>query len=313
MGQKDLAAKRFESSPEVFADIINALVFEGERVVFPKDLQSAPTETLYPAVNGVLRSQYNDVSKYEIRNGRIAIQYTLENQSTPDYKILLRKAGYEGAIYRQQYGGKDTYPAITLVLYWGDTAWNTSSDLYKFFRRKRIHGMARKYIDNVRLHMYSMRCLPQEIRQRFQSDMRVVVDYLAEGEKYTPTDQKIVDVDGTMRMLYALTGETNFIDNLKQLRERREEGGEITMGYAVSMYVERGRQEGRQEGRQRGIQEEKIRGATAFVKETVTQKQSKEYIMDMLQTCFQLKEEEADDLYREGYEREHAREVSAFT
>ncbi|MDE6406359.1 MAG: Rpn family recombination-promoting nuclease/putative transposase [Lachnospiraceae bacterium] len=313
MGQKDLAAKQFERSPEVFADIINALIFEGDRVVFPKDLQPAPTESLYPAEDGMLRNQYSDVSKYEIRDGRIAMQYTLENQSRPDYKILLRKAGYEGAIYRQQYDGKDTYPAITLVLYWGDAAWNTSSDLHKFFRKKRIHGMARKYIDNVRLHMYSMRCLPQETRQRFRSDMRVVVDYLAEGEKYIPTDQEIVDVEATMRMLYALTGETNFIDNMEELQKRREEGGEITMGYAVSMYVERGRQEGRQEGRQRGIQEEKIRNATAFVKESVLQKQSKEYIKGMLQTCFQLKEEEADSLYREGYEREHEAELSTLT
>lgn len=70
------------------------------------------------------------------------------------------------------------------------------------------------------------------------------------------------------------------------------------MGYAVSMYVERGKQEGRQEGKQ----EERIRNATAFVKETVMQNQSKEYILRMLQTCFQLKEEEADDLYRKGYE-----------
>ena len=81
MGQKDLAAKQFEHSPEVFADIINALVFEGEQVVLPKDLQPAPTESLYPAANGILRNQYNDVSKYEMRNGRIVIQYTLENQA----------------------------------------------------------------------------------------------------------------------------------------------------------------------------------------------------------------------------------------
>ena len=182
MGQKDLAAKWFEGSSEVFADIINALIFEGEQVVLAKDLQPAPTESLYPAVNGALRSQYNDVSKYEIKNDRIAMQYTLENQSNPDYKILFRKAGYEGAIYRQQYDGKDTYPAITLVLYWGDTAWNGSVDLLRFFRRKKIHLKAKKYINNVCLHMYSMRCLPLEIRQRFQSDMRVVVDYLAEGE-----------------------------------------------------------------------------------------------------------------------------------
>lgn len=104
-----------------------------------------------------------------------------------------------------------------------------------------------------------------------------------------------------MRMLNALTGETNFMDNIELLRERQEEGGGITMGYAVSMYVERGRQE------------ERIRNATAFVKQTVMQKQSREYILEMLQTCFQLKEEEADNLYREGYEREHEKEVHAFT
>lgn len=295
MGQKDLAAKQFEYSPEVFADIINAFIFEGEQVIFPGDLQPAPTESLYPAANGVLRSQYNDVSKYEVRSGRIIMQYTLENQSRPDYKILLRKAGYEGAIYRQQYDSKEIYPAITLVLYWGEKAWNGSPDLLKLFRRNKIHRMAKKYIDNVCLHMYSMRCLPMEIRGRFKSDMRVVVDYLAEGEQYVPTNQEIVDVEATMRMLYALTGETNFVDNIEQFKKRQEEGGEITMEYAVSKYVE----EGRREGRLRGMQEEKLRGATAFVKETIKQKQPKEYIISMLQTCFQLGGEEADNLYRE--------------
>lgn len=143
--------------------------------------------------------------------------------------------------------------------------------------------------------------------------MRVVVDYLAEREQYIPTEQSIVDLEATMRMLHALTGETNFIDHMHLLRKRQEEGGEITMGYAVSMYVERGKQEGRQEGRQQGMQEERIRSATAFVKETLMQKQSEEYILRMLQTCFQLKEEEADNLYRKGYEMENKTEIHAFT
>lgn len=309
MGQKDLAAKQFEGSPEVFADIINAFIFEGEQVILPKDLQSAPTESLYPAAQGMLHNQYNDVSKYEMRNGRIVLQYTLENQSKPDYRILLREAGYEGAIYRQQYDGKDTYPAITLVLYWGETAWNASLDLLRFFRRKKIHRKAKRYINNVCLHMYSMKCLPLEIRQRFLSDMRVVVDYLAEGEQYIPADQEIKDIEATMCMLHALTGENILLENKKLLQEEQERGGRVTMGYAATMYVERGREE----GRKMGIQEERIRNATAFVKETIMQKQSKEYIISMLQNCFRLKEEEADHLYREGYEREHEAEIPAFT
>ena len=171
MGQKDLAAKQFERSPEVFADIVNALIFEGKQVVFPKDLQPAPTESLYQAADGALRSQYNDVSKYEMKQGRIVVQYTLENQSGPDYRIVLRKAGYEGAIYRQQYDGDEAYPVITLVLYWGDRVWNTDVDLYHFFRKKRIHGMVRKYIDNVRVHVYPMKRLSgqTEISRRYEN------------------------------------------------------------------------------------------------------------------------------------------------
>lgn len=299
MGQKDLTAKQFESSPEVFADIINAFVYEGEQVVLPTDLRPAPTESLYAAKNGVLRSQYNDVSKYEISNGSIVTQYTLENQAWPDYKILLRKAGYEGAIYRQQYDGKDTYPTITIVLYWGDTVWNSGYDLHKFFRRQRIHNKARKYIDNVSLHIYQMKFLSKEIRQRFNSDMRIVVDYLAEGEQYVPTDQKIMDLDGMLRMLHALTGETNFTDNMEWIQEWQEKGERITMRYALSKAMEEGREQGIQEGIQEGILEGKIRCAKAFVAETVIQRQSKEFIIGMLQTCFQLKEEEAVRLYHD--------------
>lgn len=47
MGQKDLTAKELESKPDVFADIINALIYEGEQVLLPELLQAAPTETLY--------------------------------------------------------------------------------------------------------------------------------------------------------------------------------------------------------------------------------------------------------------------------
>lgn len=77
----------------------------------------------------------------------------------------------------------------------------------------------------------------------------------------------------------------------------------------VDKFVQRGREQGIKEG----IKGEQVRCATAFVKESVLQKQSKEYITGILRTCFQLKEEEADTLYREGYEREHETEIPAFT
>lgn len=110
-------------------------------------------------------------------------------------------------------------------------------------------------------------------------------------------------------MLYALTGDEDFINNICIMQERQKRGGRVTMCEVVDKFVQRGIKL----GMEKGIREEKIRSATAFVKETIMQKQSKEYIKNMLQTCFQLKEEEADNLYREGYEREHEAEIPALT
>lgn len=127
--------------------------------------------------------------------------------------------------------------------------------------------------------------------KQFESSPEVFADiinaFVYEGEQYVPTDQKIMDLDGMLRMLHALTGETNFTDNMEWIQEWQEKGEGITMRYALSKAMEEGREEG------------KLCCAKAFVAETVMQKQSKEFIIGILQTCFQLKEEEAVRLYQE--------------
>jgi len=102
MGQKDLTQKNLEQYPDVFADIINSLLYEGKQIILPATLQPAPTETVYPGDNTDLHNQFQDVSQYVMKNNIIKIQYTLENESKTDRKMLLRQAGYEGAVYRRQ-------------------------------------------------------------------------------------------------------------------------------------------------------------------------------------------------------------------
>ena len=47
MGQKDLTQKDLECYTDVFADVINALMYDGEKVLQDENLQPAPTETIY--------------------------------------------------------------------------------------------------------------------------------------------------------------------------------------------------------------------------------------------------------------------------
>ena len=43
MGQKDIAEKRLESYNDVFADIVNALLFSGEKLIAEDQLEDGPT------------------------------------------------------------------------------------------------------------------------------------------------------------------------------------------------------------------------------------------------------------------------------
>ena len=75
MGQKDLSQKDLEFYPDVFADTMNALMYDGKTVVHSENLQPAPTETLYAGAEKDLRNQFHDVSKYEMQGERIKLQY----------------------------------------------------------------------------------------------------------------------------------------------------------------------------------------------------------------------------------------------
>lgn len=248
--KKDTVEKDFVAFPDIAADVINVLLYQGEMVTKAGNLLSGPTETIYQGVEK-LRAQYEDLCKYELTDGRVNIMYLIANQSRIDGKMLLRKAGYIGGIYREQYEKKmqDVFPVIEMVLYWGDSRWRSSRDVRKLFRKRNLPEKTWKYIDELKLHVFEMRYLPQEVRELFQSDMRIVVDFLAEGEGYR-SQRKIVHKAALIRMIKVLSGETDTEDVETWMAEQgiREED-KITVCELFDQYVRQGRAEGRTEGR----------------------------------------------------------------
>lgn len=209
-------------------------------------LHPAPTETAYAAPGSALRNQLEDVSKYEIRDGKINVQYLLANQSEPDSKMILRTAGYVGAIYREQYDGKvsDSFPVVSLILYWGEKHWGSIRSIRKYFRKTNLSPQLWKLIDDHRLHVFQMRNLPPETRALFTSDMRLVVDYLAEGNCFK-SEQPIVHKEALVRLLRALGGDTDVEDTARILKEMNvKEEDKITMCELFDQYTRRGLQKG---------------------------------------------------------------------
>ncbi len=128
MAQKDIAGKTLEAYNDVFADIVNGLLFNGEQVIKEDELEAESELSVYKA-DGKLHEQERDVAKYW-KNGEIRIAfYGLENQTAVDPDMPLRVLSYDGAAYRSQLnleGNPKRYPVVTLVLYFGDGEWNKS-------------------------------------------------------------------------------------------------------------------------------------------------------------------------------------------
>ena len=138
LAEKDFREKLFEDFDDVFADIINGLIFSGETQVKEDDLESGMRRSAYK-VEEEFEEQERDVKKYW-KSGRVRIAvFGLENQTGEDPDFIFRDFGYDGAEYRDQvrrrndirrknaklkrenpdaelYPVPDFYPVVTLLL-----------------------------------------------------------------------------------------------------------------------------------------------------------------------------------------------------
>ena len=92
MGAKDIMEKTLEGYNDVFADIMNVLLFQGERIVRDEELSDALPRSYYKA-SGEVREQERDVAKYW-HNHQIRIAMLgIENQTEEDAEMPLRVIG----------------------------------------------------------------------------------------------------------------------------------------------------------------------------------------------------------------------------
>ena len=80
MAEKDVVEKTLESYNDVFADIINVLIFKGKRKINPDDLINATARSQYK-LGSKIRDQERDVAKYWGNCKLHMALYGIENQT----------------------------------------------------------------------------------------------------------------------------------------------------------------------------------------------------------------------------------------
>ena len=248
MGEKDISEKLLADYEDVFADIVNVLLFHGERRVHADSLQSTNTVSHYKADDSRLHEQERDILK-AWTDGRIQIALLgLEHQTEPEKQMAVRVIGYEGANYRSQYKAKQITPVSTLILYFGtEKRWQFPQNLKALMD---IPDGLESYVNDYRIHVFEVAWLADEQINMFQSDFRVVARYFSEKRKnkdYVPHDKTILKhVDAVLKLLAVMSGDHRY----ETLLADPEHKGEVrTMDDALTRVINEGHAKGLAEGK----------------------------------------------------------------
>lgn len=99
--EKDIAEKQLEALNDVFADIVNVLIFSGRQVIKESELEPATPQSQFKA-DGAIHEQERDVAKFW-KKGYIRLAlFGTENQTEVDKDMPFRVIGYDGASYKEQ-------------------------------------------------------------------------------------------------------------------------------------------------------------------------------------------------------------------
>ena len=253
MGAKDITEKTLESYNDVFADIVNVLMFQGHRLIREEELEERAPGSAYKA-DGKIHETERDVVKRWKKDDLYLACIGLENQTASDPDMVLRIMEYDGAEYRAQLlkdGQKERYPVVTLVLYFGyDRHWSYSAGLRD---RLQIPDGFKTYVSEYQINLLEIAYLTDEQLEMFESDFRIVADYFVQMRKngeYHPEPRPIRHVRETLHMLSVLTGDNRF----EEVNNEGQEGVR-TMCEVLDRAEKRGEQRGLEQGIKQGVEQ----------------------------------------------------------
>ena len=288
MNNKDITQKQLEDYADIFADIVNVLMCGGIERVKPEELVEALPRSIYKA-DGKIHEQERDVAKYWQIGGVTISLLGIENQSKTERVMPIRCFSYDGASYREQLNVRDDavrnsksapalYPAITIVLYFGDGHWNQPKSLKEILDIP--EGFA-PYVDDYHITVFEIQNLSDETVGAFKSDFRYVAEYFTQQRKLREgtileislTPRELYHTKEILELMYVMTGDHRFED----VYNEQVKGGNVNMFTLFDAAEKKGVQQGIEQGIQQGIDIGTFRTLNHLLKSgSITQKQAAE-------------------------------------
>ena len=181
----DIVLKNYWSDNEQFADLFNAVLFQGRQVIKPEELENEDTEESSilehkDSMESIKASR--DVIKIQKKSSAFGVKFVLlgiENQEHIHYAMPMRVMGYDYGTYKKQYDSnakkykdrnenemdEDEFlskmkktdkflPVITIVLYYGEKEWDGAKSLHEMLE---IPEELKPYVNDYKMLLVEAR------------------------------------------------------------------------------------------------------------------------------------------------------------
>lgn len=298
MGAKDITEKILADFNDVFADIINGVLFDGKQVVSEHALENVKDRSQYK-FNNIIHEQERDLAKRWIPYKICFALYGLEHETGAEPYMPMRIIGYDGAAYRGQLTKRErdrpNFPVITIVLYFGTKHWDQPRTLYECMN---IQENLKPFVSDYKINVVEVAFLDDKL-DNFHSDFRIIAEYFVNKRRnieYTPSAQEIQHVDEFLKLLQALTGDDRYFDVLNLLQKEAKKEG-VNMCEILDKVENRGIAIGEIRGEIRGEKRGEKRGREKMADE-----------INQLNAIL-LKQNRMDDLIRTLTDRNYQRQL----
>ncbi len=207
VGQKDILLKDY-FTPDIFADAINAILYDGKSVVTPERMRTIDIETQHvEEKDGDIKAdvRFRDLAKVVEVDDAIYCLFAIEHQSVEDYTMPLRIMEYDVREYlRQVKSNKGVQiqikPIITIVMYWKADKWNQPVSVKDMFDKNTVRWLEDNglggYIQDYRMHLFEPCAAKEEKLEKFKTELKDVIAYV----KYSKSTEDYVFIDGKERL-----------------------------------------------------------------------------------------------------------------
>lgn len=248
-----MAEKNLVEIREVFADIGNVTLYDGEQRIRPEELELLPQEMTYRDADGKIAKVLGDVRMRWRKKGIVFAIMQIENQSEINNVMPIRDLGYIYNNYNEQIKEHKR---------------KNEQEGKRFYGRELADDdRLEPFLLNHRIHLIPLQRLKEETINKYRSDFWHVIEFLSihgrgKRRKYLEESagRPVSHPREVMDVLYALSKDKRFLElETENDRKEEEEMGPISemLDELELMGFERGMERGIEQGIEQGVQQER--------------------------------------------------------